>query len=82
MCQSLIDLRNDGIEIGKREGKKEGETIGIQESIFQLLTIKLGKISNEVILEIKKSNKEKLNRLLNKVFDIASEEDIYNALNS
>ena len=74
MCQSLIDLRNDG--------KKEGETIGIQESIFQLLTIKLGKISNEVILEIKKSNKEKLNRLLNKVFDIASEEDIYNALNS
>ncbi|MDE6952185.1 MAG: hypothetical protein K2P09_00060, partial [Erysipelotrichales bacterium] len=81
MCQSLIDLRNDGIE----EGLLQGEMIGIQKTLtktlIQQLTLKLGVISNELVLEIKKSDENKLNELVIRIFDVNNEEDIYKILN-
>ena len=89
MCQSLIDLRNDGIEEGLLQGEmigmQKGEIIGVQKTLtktlIQQLTLKLGVISKELILEIKKSDEDKLNELVIRIFDVNNEEDIYRILN-
>ncbi|MDE6952184.1 MAG: hypothetical protein K2P09_00055, partial [Erysipelotrichales bacterium] len=93
MCQSLIDLRNDGIEEGLLLGKQQGEMIGMQKgemigvqktltkTLIQQLTLKLGVISKELILEIKKSDEDKLNELVIRIFDVNNEQDIYEILN-
>ena len=85
MCRSLDELKQRGIEEGKILGIQEGEMIGIQKTltktIIQLLNSKLGNISKELILEIKKSDEDKLNELVIRIFDVNNEEDIYRILN-
>ena len=77
MCRSLDELKQRGI--------REGEMIGIRKTLtktlIQQLTSKLGHISKELILEIKKSDEDKLNELVIRIFDVNNEEDIYKILN-
>ena len=89
MCRSLDELKQRGIEEGEMRGIekgkilgiREGKTLGIQQNLIQLLTSKLGNISKELILEIKKSDEDKLNELVIRIFDVNNEEDIYKILN-
>ncbi len=69
MCRSLDELKQRGI----REG--------LIKTLIQLITTKLGNISKELILEIKKSDEETLNELVIRIFDVNNEEDIYKILN-
>ena len=77
MCRSLDELKQRGI--------REGEMIGIRKTLtktlIQQLISKLGHISKELILEIKKSDEDKLNELVIRIFDVNNEEDIYKILN-
>ncbi|MDE6953208.1 MAG: hypothetical protein K2P09_05290, partial [Erysipelotrichales bacterium] len=77
MCRSLDELKQRGIEEGKILGIQEGLT----KTLIQLVTSKLGYISKELILEIKKSDENKLNELVIRIFDVNNEEDIYEILN-
>ncbi|MDE6952356.1 MAG: hypothetical protein K2P09_00920, partial [Erysipelotrichales bacterium] len=85
MCRSLDELKQRGIEEGLLLGKQQGEMIGIRKTLtktlIQLVTSKLGHISKELILEIKKSDENKLNELVIRIFDVNNEEDIYKILN-
>lgn len=54
------------------EGKAEGQC----HIIIQLLTKKLGHLSNTIIEKIKNSTSEKINVLAISIFDIESEDDI------
>ena len=89
MCRSLDELKQRGIEEGLLLGKQQGEMIGIQKgeingitkTLIQQLTSKLGHISNKLVLEIKKSDEERLNELVIRIFDVNNEEDIYKILN-
>ncbi len=77
MCRSLDELKQRGIEEGKILGIQEGLT----KTLIQLVTSKLGYISKELMLEIKKSDENKLNELVIRIFDVNNEEDIYEILN-
>ena len=93
MCRSLDELKQRGIEEGLLQGEmigmEKGKMLGIQEgemnrlikTLIQQLTLKLGYISKELILEIKKSDENKLNELVIRIFDVNNEEDIYKILN-
>ncbi len=70
-----------GIQEGEMIGIQKGKTLGIQQNLIQLLNSKLGNISKELILEIKKSDEERLNELVIRIFDVNNEEDIYEILN-
>lgn len=73
MCQSLIDLRNDGIEIGRKEG--------VVKTIVKILKAKLGNISKELIVRIETSDEQTLDNLSIKIFEVKREEDVYKYLN-
>ncbi len=93
MCRSLDELKQRGIQEGLLQGEmrgiEKGKILGIQEGemnrlikiLIQQLTLKLGVISKELILEIKKSNEDKLNELVIRIFDVNNEQDIYKILN-
>ena len=89
MCRSLDELKQRGIREGEMIGMEKGKMLGIQEgemnrlikTLIQQLTLKLGYISKELILEIKKSDENKLNELVIRIFDVNNEEDIYKILN-
>ncbi len=81
MCRSLDELKQRGIREGEMIGMQKGEMNGITKTLIQQLTSKLGYISKELILEIKKSNEDKLNELVIRIFDVNNEEDIYSILN-
>ncbi len=85
MCRSLDELKQRGIQEGEIRGIEKGKILGIQEgltkTLIQLVTSKLGHISKELVLEIKKSDENKLNELIIRIFDVNNEEDIYKILN-
>ena len=89
MCRSLDELKQRGIEEGEMRGIEKGKILGIQEgemngitkTLIQQLTSKLGHISKELVLEIKKSDEDTLNELVIRMFDVNTEEDIYSILN-
>ena len=72
MCRSLDELKQRGIQ--------EGEMNRLIKTLIQQLTLKLGGISKELVLEIKKSDEERLNELVIRIFDVNNEEDIYKIL--
>lgn len=84
MCEALERYakayKDEGIIEGKREGKREGkiegELVGKRQTVLQLLTKKLGQLSNAIIQKIEKCSLETIDILVTAIFDIESEDDI------
>ena len=56
--------------------KDEGELVGKRQTVLQLLTKKLGQLSNAIIQKIEKCSLETIDILVTAIFDIESEDDI------
>ncbi len=71
---------SEGMELGKEEGLKEGKEEGTKQTVLQLLTKKLGNISNQMIERIEGSPSQKIDLLVISIFDIEDEQDILNII--
>ena len=85
MCQAIRDYGkenlNKGKSIGKAIGRSEGINIGRNEGIIQTLIrqlkSKLRYLSKDTLATIQSCTQEQLDSLTVHIFDINSEEDIF-----
>lgn len=72
MCESMRLYRERTLN--------EGEKIGVLKSLIIMLEQKIGKLSPEVEIIMKKSSHQQLEQLTMKVFDVENEKDIFDIL--
>lgn len=88
MCETImrmkIQARNDGKKEGKREGKiegmKQGQNQGITSTLIKQLKSKFGILSPEMISHIQTSNSHQLDQLTLHIFDVENENDVLKIL--
>ena len=73
MCKAMDQLFQRMRDEGKREEK--------QNTLKELLKVKLGTLSNPLEKQLTNTSLEKLNELTLNIFNINSEEDILNLIN-
>ena len=97
MCEAMDRLfqrlRNEGevlgLEKGETIGFEKGETIGIeigkreekQNTLKNLLKVKLGTLSRPLEKQLTNTSLEKLNELTLNIFNVTSEEDVLRIIN-
>lgn len=72
MCESMILYRERTLN--------ESEKIGVLKSLMIMLEQKIGKLSPEVEIIMKKSSHQQLEQLTMKVFDVENEKNILDIL--
>ncbi len=81
MCQAIRDYGKENLNKGKSIGRSEGINIGRNEGIIQTLIrqlkSKLGHLSKDTLTTIQSCTQEQLDSLTVHIFDIDSEEDIF-----
>jgi len=78
--QDMCSAFSEYVQNKSEEAKTEGFVYGKVATIIELLTYKLGTLSNETKDMIERCNEEKLEKLMKKMFDIRSEKDIINII--
>ena len=73
MCQAIRDYGKENLNKGKSIGRNEG----IIQTLIKLLKSKLGHLSKDTLTTIQSCTQEQLDSLTVHIFDINSEEDIF-----
>ena len=93
MCEGMDRLfqrfENQGMEKGETIGFKKGERSGIekgkreekQNTLKDLLKVKLGTLSNPLEKQLTNTSLEKLNELTLNIFNVTNEEDVLKIIN-
>ena len=93
MCKAMDQLfqrfENQGIEKGETIGFEKGERFGIekgtreekQNTLKDLLKVKLGTLSRPLEKQLTNTSLEKLNELTLNIFNVTSEEDVLRIIN-
>ena len=68
------------MERNREEGKQIGKMETLLQTVISLLKNALGKLTPELTLKIEESNEEELNNIVLRIFDIHSENDVYQIL--
>ena len=85
MCEGMERMaegfRSEGREQGILVGKSEGKLEEKRSTLKEQLEIKLGTISNNLELQLTNATLEKLNILTRNIFNITNEEDVLKIIN-
>ena len=73
MCQAIRDYGKENLNKGKSIGRNEG----IIQTLIRQLKSKLGHLSKDTLATIHSCTQEQLDSLTVHIFDINSEEDIF-----
>ena len=85
MCKAMDQLfqrfENQGIEKGKTIGIEKGKREEKQNTLKELLKVKLGTLSSPLEKQLTNTSLEKLNELTLNIFNVTNEEDVLRIIN-